>query len=252
MFRPIFDYFFKHETAKTHASTPEGVRIYAIGDIHGRLDLLEQLQAKIEADAKDAGHLKIIQIFLGDYVDRGPDSKGVVDFMIKSIPSGWHRVCLKGNHETMVLKFLDDATFLEKWCRRGGLETLHSYGAGLIKNPGDGDAKKIQKKFAKKLTKAQRKFFANLKLSVEFGDYFFAHAGVRPDVALDAQTEDDLVWIRKEFITSNKDFGKVIVHGHTPIEQPEILPNRINLDTGAWMSGQLTCLVLEGDTRRFL
>jgi len=252
MFRPVLDFIFGYKGTKTHASTPKDIRIYVIGDIHGRFDLLEKLQVKIEADAISAGHLKIIQIFLGDYVDRGPDSKAVVDFMLRRPPSGWDRVCLKGNHETMVLKFLDDESFLKKWSRGGGLETLHSYGVGLVEKMREGDADKIQKKFRKKISKAHMKFFMNLKSHAEFGDYFFAHAGVRPGVRLDAQTEDDLLWIRKEFISSNKDFGKIIVHGHTPVKQPDILPNRINIDTGAWSSGQLTCLVLEGETRRFL
>jgi len=252
MFRPVLDFIFGYEVTKAYASTPEDLRIYAIGDIHGRLDLLEKLQVKIEADAITAGHLKIIQIFLGDYVDRGPDSKAVVDFMLRRPPAGWDRVCLKGNHETMVLKFLGDENFLKKWSRSGGLETLHSYGAGLIEKMQDGDANKIQKKFKKKISKAHRNFFTHLKPSAEFGDYFFAHAGVRPSVELNAQTEDDLLWIRKEFISSNKNFGKIVVHGHTPVKQPEILPNRINIDTGAWSSDQLTCLVLEGETRRFL
>ena len=252
MFRSVLDLIFGYKVSKAGASTPEDIRIYVIGDIHGRFDLLEQLQVKIQADANTAGHLKIIQIFLGDYVDRGPASKAVVDFMLRSPPAGWERVCLKGNHETMVLKFLDDEIFLQKWSRSGGLETLHSYGVGLIEKMRDGDASKIQKKLKKKITKAHRKFFSTLKSSAEFGDYFFAHAGVRPGVRLNAQTEDDLLWIRKEFISSNKDYGKIIVHGHTPVKQPEILPNRINIDTGAWSSGQLTCLVLEGETRRFL
>jgi len=235
-----------------YACIPEDLRIYVIGDIHGRFDLLAELQAKIEADANTAGHLKIKQIFLGDYVDRGPDTKAVVDFMLSRPPRGWDRICLKGNHEDMLLKFLEDESFLEKWGRSGGVQTLHSYDVGLIESMREGDAKKIQKKFRKNLTKAHRIFFTQLKHSVEYGDYFFAHAGVRPGVDLDAQTEDDLLWIRKEFISSNKDFGKIIIHGHTPVKQPEILPNRINIDTGAWSSGQLTCLVLESETRRFL
>ncbi len=233
-------------------SIPDGMRIYAIGDIHGRLDLLEKLQAKIRADAKGCKHLKIIQIFLGDYVDRGSNSKGVVDFLLQPPPKRWKRICLKGNHETMLLKFLASERFLESWSRKGGLETLHSYGAGIIKKPGDGAAKKIQKKFDKKLSKAHRKFFSKLKLSAVFGDYYFTHAGVRPGVALGKQVEGDLLWIRKEFISSGENFGKVIVHGHTPVEKPEILFNRINIDTGAWISDRLTCLVLEGKKQRFL
>lgn len=237
---------------KTRPRAPAGVRIYAIGDIHGRLDLLEQLQAKIEADARDAGDLKIVQVFLGDYVDRGSNSKGVIDFLIKSPLPGWDRTCLKGNHETMMSRFLEEATTLDMWGHSGGLETVHSYGAGLSKTPSQSREKKIRNQFAKKIPKAHRNFFSGLKLSAEFGDYFFVHAGVRPGVALDAQAERDLLWIRKEFVTSKMDFGKVIVHGHTPVAEPEVLFNRINIDTGAFKTNCLTCLVLEGDSQRFL
>jgi len=244
--------FFTAGSKKAAPSTPDGMRIYVIGDIHGRLDLLEKLHAKIKKDAKGCKHLKIIQVFLGDYIDRGPESKGVIDFLIKPPPKKWKRICLKGNHETMVSKFLSDPDVLERWQRNGGLETLYSYDPGLIGQPGIFSPKKIQKKFDKVFSKSHRKFFAKLKLSAEFGDYFFAHAGVRPGVSLKDQVEEDLIWIRKEFITSNKNFGKIIVHGHTPIDKPEVKSNRINIDTGAWITGKLTCLVLEGEEQRFL
>jgi len=252
MIRQIMGNIAKCKPDSAQARVPEGLRIYAVGDIHGRLDLLEQCQAKIVADARNAGHLKIIQIFLGDYIDRGANSKGVVDFLLHSAPDTWDRICLKGNHETMVPRFLADPQVLDQWSRNGGLETLHSYGAGIVKQPGEGCRHRIRTEFIKNLPDTHQTFFSTLKLSAEFGDYFFAHAGVRPDVALEDQVEEDLLWIRKEFVNSNVDFGKVIVHGHTPIKQPEVRFNRINIDTAAWMSGQLTCLVLEGAEQRFL
>jgi diadenosine tetraphosphatase ApaH/serine/threonine PP2A family protein phosphatase len=252
MIRQILENFAKCKPARAPARIPEGMRIYAIGDIHGRLDLLEQCQAKIVADVRNTGHLKIVQIFLGDYIDRGSNSKGVVDFLLQPAPAAWDRICLKGNHEAMVPKFLADPQVLDLWSRNGGLETLHSYGAGIVKQPGEGSHHRIREKFAQNLPDTHQHFFSTLQLSAEFGDYFFVHAGVRPDVALEDQEEEDLLWIRKEFVTSKVDFGKVIVHGHTPSKQPEVRFNRINIDTAAWMSGQLTCLVLEGAQQRFL
>lgn len=237
---------------KTGPSVPEDTRIYAIGDIHGQLNLLEELHEKIVADAQNAKHKKIIQIFLGDYVDRGLESKGVVDWLLQPPPNDWERVCLKGNHETMILNFLEKPEMVRNWQQYGGLETLHSYGIELV-NLREEDAPKILlAEFVEKFPDAHHAFFSKLALFVEFGDYFFVHAGVRPGVSLQAQKEQDLLWIGDEFLASQMDFGKVIVHGHTPTKQPELLSNRINIDTGAYMTGRLTCLVLEGEEQRFL
>jgi len=231
---------------------PDNIRIYAIGDIHGKLDLLEALQEKIVADANDAGSTQIVQIFLGDYVDRGPNSKGVVDWLLEPPPIGWRRICLKGNHEAHVLNFFKTPEIIRNWQRYGGLENLQSYGVNLISLQGEDAPDILMKDYSKKFPQTHFEFFSNLPLFVEFGDYFFVHAGVRPGVALNEQKEEDLTWIRDEFLLSEMDFGKVIVHGHTPRQQPEILANRINIDTRAYDTGRLTCLVLENGWQRIL
>lgn len=230
---------------------PAGVRIYAIGDIHGRLDLLEAMQKRIGEDASNADDARIVQVFIGDYVDRGPDSKGVIEWLRCFKPDEWEQICLKGNHEAMLLDFLADAETLKVWRHCGGLDTLHSYGLEISIREEDAPSV-LHKKFLGKLPQSHREFLDSLRLSVEFGDYFFAHAGVRPHRRLDRQKAEDLLWIRGEFVDSREDFGKVIVHGHSPHEEPEVLSNRINIDTGAYITNHLTCLVLEGEKRRFL
>lgn len=231
---------------------PDNMHIYAIGDIHRRLDLLEEMQEKIATDAINVGNQQIVQIFVGDYVDRGPNSKGVVDWLIEPPPGGWQRICLKGNHEAHVLKFLKTPEIIRNWQRYGGLENLQSYGVDLISLQRDDAPDILMKDFREKLPPAHFEFFSNLPLSVEFGDYFFTHAGVRPGLPLNLQKEEDLTWIRDEFLSSQLDFGKVVVHGHTPRDRPEVLPNRINIDTRAYDTGILTCLVLNEDEQRFL
>ncbi len=243
---------FGSRTIKAHPEAPEGMRIYVVGDIHGRLDLLNILHEEICQDASQFPNLQIIQIFLGDYVDRGLDSKGVVDWLIKPPPKGWKRICLKGNHEAMVLDFLDNCNLAKQWQRNGGLETLYSYGVDIKSLRGEDDPQALQDDFKKVFPKSHVKFFDGLPLFTEFGDYFFAHAGVRPGILLHKQKKQDLLWIRDDFLSSQMDFGKVVVHGHTPTEKPQILPNRINIDTGAYITGDLTCLVLESKWQRFL
>lgn len=230
---------------------PDGVRLYAIGDIHGRLDLLADVEQRIAADARSARNGRMVQIFIGDYVDRGPDSKGVIDRLLAPPPDPFERVFLKGNHEAMLLDFLADANVLQSWQQCGGLETLRSYGIDLAKT-GREARLAAQKSFLEAFPDHHKAFLNSLRLTAEFGDYLFVHAGVRPHRRLDKQRADDLLWIREEFTESEEDFGKVIVHGHSPSEAPEVLANRINIDTGAYATDQLTCLVLEGEERRFL
>lgn len=231
---------------------PEGTRIYVVGDIHGELDLLEELHEKMLADTADQPDAQIVQIFLGDYIDRGPDSKGVVDWLMRAPPAGWQRICLKGNHETMVHDFLEDSKTLKRWQQLGASQTLRSYGVRLSDSHKKVSAGAQQADFAKKMPNKHRKFYNDLPLFFEMGSYFFVHAGIRPDRALHEQEEQDLLWIRDEFLNSKRDFGKIIVHGHTPVSKPKIRRNRINIDTGAYMSGKLACLVLENDEQRFL
>ncbi len=226
---------------------PEGVRIYALGDIHGRVDLLKSIQNEIDKDLSSLDpETTVKQVFLGDYIDRGQNSKEVIDFLT-GVPTrdNVEYVFLKGNHESTLLDFVDDELTLTAWKSFGGIETLHSYGLDVSKIHNESNYKELQKKFIQVFPESHHDFFRGLKTSYSLGGYFFCHAGVRPGVALDDQSEDDLIWIREEFLSSTVDHGKVIVHGHTPVERPEIWSNRINIDTGAYISNKLTCLVLE-------
>lgn len=252
MFQHLSNFVSGQKKVGTPPHVPEGTRIYVVGDIHGEIDLLKELHKKMLADATDGPTARILQIFLGDYIDRGPDSKGVVDWLLSAPPTDWQRICLKGNHETMVHDFLDDSETLKRWQQLGGAQTLRSYGVGLSSPKKKVSPDNLRADFAKKISKEHRDFYNNSPLFFEMGSYFFAHAGVRPELALQAQEEEDLLWIRDDFLQSKLDFGKIIIHGHTPVSQPEMYHNRINIDTGAYMSGKLTCLVLENDEQRFL
>jgi serine/threonine protein phosphatase 1 len=231
-------------------SVPEGMRIYAIGDIHGRDDLLGSLLAHVEEDARSRAGTRNVLIYLGDYIDRGLQSRQVLDRIVAGPPGGFEAVYLKGNHEAAMLEFLADANFGRTWKYYGGLETLHSYGINeltLSDNPDD--FIHARDRLEQILPPAHRQFLEHLVLSAEFGDYFFAHAGVRPGIDLSRQVEEDLLWIRDGFLNSDQWFGKIVVHGHTPREQPVFRSNRIGIDTGAYMTNVLTCLVLEGQER---
>jgi diadenosine tetraphosphatase ApaH/serine/threonine PP2A family protein phosphatase len=234
-----------------HPRVPAGVRVYAVGDVHGRADLLQQVFKRIDEDHAHAPVPHRIEVFLGDYVDRGPASRQVLELLIdrgKKHPS----IFLKGNHETLLMNFHANPLSLVSWQKLGGLETLVSYG---LTPPLNADAR-MQVDLAVALDKAlpfsHKQFLADLQLSYTCGDYFFVHAGIRPGVALDQQREQDLLWIRQEFLLCEDEFDKIVVHGHTPVLEPEIRSNRINIDTGAYATGRLSCLVLEADAMRIL
>jgi serine/threonine protein phosphatase 1 len=229
----------------------DNLRLYVIGDVHGRLDLFNNLAARIEADARTAHGMDVGTIFLGDYVDRGPDSASVIDALSRdAFPTPI--VALRGNHEEILLKFLEDENVLDSWRNFGGLETLHSYGVPVTEAMRGGGYDKAREAFARALPPEHLQFLQQTLLNTEFGDYFFAHAGVKPGVPLENQVAGDLLWIREEFLRYDGAHGKIVVHGHTPVEKPDVRPNRINVDTGAYASSTLTALVLEGDQRRFL
>jgi serine/threonine protein phosphatase 1 len=152
----------------------------------------------------------------------------------------------------MLLNFLEDETILETWRHYGGIETLQSFNINVSYAVRETEYKVVQREFAARIPPHDLQFIAETRSYVVVGDYFFCHAGVRPGIALDQQRHDDLLWIREEFLTSEADFGKIVVHGHTPVRSPDIRPNRINLDTGAFASEVLTCLVLQGGARRFI
>jgi serine/threonine protein phosphatase 1 len=232
------------------ASTPEGMRIYAIGDVHGRDDLLVELSELIGRDCATARG-EVLTLLLGDYVDRGPNSAAVVERLAAGRFATPFQA-LRGNHETILLRFLADPSVLEFWRSYGGLETLHSYGVDVSAAMRGEGYEAARDAFSDALPDAHRAFFEATELSATFGDYFFCHAGVRPGTPLADQSEEDLLWIRDGFLSHERSFGKIVVHGHTPVASPEVRANRINIDTGAFATSTLTCLALEGEDRRFL
>ena len=231
---------------------PEGLRVYAIGDIHGRFDLLQEMAAMVRHDLKQNSAAESVEIFLGDYVDRGPQSRDVIDWLIETPPLTDERICLLGNHEDMLLKALDDAGWMSNWLSNGAEETLLSYEVKARAIGGVSGLIELQHGFRAALPGAHLEFLAGLQRYEMIEPYFFVHAGIRPDRALEDQDPEDLIWIREPFLNSDADFGRVVVHGHTPTTRPDVRRNRINIDTGAVFSGRLTCLVLEGAGRRFL
>ncbi len=243
----------RKRTSQRPAELPPGLRIYAVGDIHGRADLLASLRTRINEDARTATGLESRIVFLGDYVDRGPCSREVLEILMRREGDGPAVTCLLGNHEAMLLQFLDDIEVGPEWLAYGGRETLLSYGANAPgEAPTEAVLRRVQQDFLGKFPASHREFLSGLRRRIVSGDYFFVHAGVRPGVPLERQSETDLIWIREAFLESTEFHGKIIVHGHSYKHVPEVLPNRIGIDTGAYATGRLTCLVLEGQSRRFL
>jgi len=230
--------------------TTPALRSYVIGDIHGRLDLLERMIDLINLDIRTRGDEALI-VTLGDYIDRGPNSREVLDCLLGN-PFAGKYVALKGNHEALLQRFLDDPAIGPDWWRLGGVATLRSFGIEIKSRMTRRGFARIATQLREALTEQQREFLQSLKTSFIVGGYFLCHAGVRPGVPLEGQKEDDLLWIRDEFLSSEIDFGKIIVHGHTPVREPEVRANRINIDTAAFLSERLTCAVLEKDSHRFI
>ena len=233
------------------AAVPAGTRVYAVGDIHGRRDLLERLLGRIASHSGGAPQKNHL-IFLGDYVDRGPQSKAVIDLILRLDWPGWEIVALRGNHDQAVIDFVEDPLTYRGWRGFGAAETLVSYG---VKAPMFDDERAFaaaRDEFVEKCPAEHMGFLRALKLSHDVGDYMFVHAGVRPGIALDQQSAADLMWIRDDFLFSNARLDKVIVHGHSPSERPVLRHNRIGVDTGAYATGCLTAAVLEGEDCNFL
>lgn len=225
-------------------SLPKGVRIYAVGDIHGRIDLLENLLDQIKADLAQNPTIRPLHVFLGDYIDRGSWSRETIDRLIEH-GANHESIFLRGNHELIAISCLSDRAKIDQWLRLGGMETLASYGVATELLANRKQIAATQLAFHNAISPPHFQFFRSLRNSFSCGDYFFVHAGARPHIELSRQSESDLLWIRSEFLSSVYDFGKIIVHGHTPTRDVEVRPNRINIDTGAFATGRLTCLVLE-------
>jgi serine/threonine protein phosphatase 1 len=231
--------------------SPEPDRLYVIGDIHGRSDLLDRMVVEISRDLEARPVGAALTVTLGDYIDRGADSRGVLDRLVRN-PFPTSLVTLKGNHESLLLAFLKDPSVAGHWRRLGGLETLHSYGVPVASVMVGKNYEETAADLRAAIPPTHVDFLKSLRTCISVGKYFMCHAGVRPGVPLERQSEEDLLWIREEFLPSRVNFGKIVVHGHTPTESPEVLPNRINIDTGAFMTGRLTCAVLDQGDPRFL
>ena len=234
------------------ARIPDGLTIYAVGDIHGELDLLRDLQQAIAEDhaCSGAGSEPIV-VYVGDYIDRGEESSGVIDRLIGDPLPGFRQHCLMGNHEAAMLDFLREPTAGSPWLDFGGLATLHSYGVNPAADRQSANRLEgLRDDLAARLPPEHLAFLQGLELSVVYGDYAFVHAGIRPGRPLAEQEADDLLWIRSPFLETTRRHEKIIVHGHTIVPDIEMLPNRIAIDTGAYFSGCLSAVVLNGDTVR--
>ena len=248
MLRSLRQLFMERPVDRRIARVPEGERFYVIGDIHGRLDLFEALIEAIEAD--DAAQLsaETTVVLLGDLIDRGPDSRGVIERA-----RDWGRTrkvrYIAGNHEEMFLESFNDKEMLRHFVKHGGRETILSYGIHR-KRYNELTIKDLQAHLAELIPEDHREFLAGFEDLIIAGDYVFVHAGLNPKRSLEEQKKGDLRWIRERFLNHQDAFSHVVVHGHTIFEDIERTDHRIGIDTGAFRTGRLTALVLEGDHRR--
>jgi serine/threonine protein phosphatase 1 len=232
-------------------AVPDGVRVYAIGDIHGRLDLLDRLLRMIDEDDAAREPARTELIFLGDLVDRGPDSVGVIERLLALSETGRVRY-LMGNHEEVFLRAVGgDLRALRFLVRIGGRETLLSYGVSEQEYRGL-DFDELMALLQEKVPPSHVAFLSAFENMIEVGDYLFVHAGLRPGIAVEDQKTSDLCWIREDFLSHRDSFGKMVVHGHSITEEIDERPNRIGIDTGAFASGRLTAIGLESDQRWYL
>src|SRR5437868_813036 len=226
-----------------------GYRAYVVGDIHGRVDLLEHLLAKIHADLQRRPARKTLLVFVGDLIDRGPSSAQVIERLRCYRRDGVQPVFLLGNHEEVLLRIIGgDSSVVDSWLQFGGLQCLHSYGVTLAQLRGK-SAEEVVEIVRTIIPTEHVEFLETFVDSCRFGDYLFVHAGIRPGVDVDQQSQSDLRWIRDPFLFDDSNHGFVVVHGHTISDEVDERPNRIGIDTGAYRSGVLTALAIEGTER---
>lgn len=244
----------KTEKADVGARFLEGRVGYAIGDVHGRADLLARMLEKLEQEFRAVDAAAPLLVFLGDYVDRGPDSREVIDLLVSGRPEGFERRFVKGNHEAAMLAFLDDPVAGKAWLDHGGLETLASYGVRPLPTQGSGsvEIKRAGQALSERLPAAHRRFLENLERYIVLSDYCFVHAGVDPARKLEAQSDADLFWIRRRFLEDRSKLAFKVVHGHTPSESIHNDGRRLGLDTGAYFSGVLSAARFENDKVTFI
>ena len=229
-----------------YAFSETSIRVAAVGDLHGRIDLLRRLGTQLDELTQDPSK-RLVEIYLGDYIDRGGNANLVVEYLTHRIRlTDREVICLRGNHEQMMLAALESDKDFLSWLSFGGPTTLVSYGVSPPKGQADVGAKRAA--FRAALPLHHLDFLRSLTVSHARGGFFFVHAGVRPGKPLDQQSATDMLWIRERFMGSNADFGAVVVHGHTPVPKPQFRPNRIGIDTGAYQSGRLTCLLVTSES----
>ena len=236
------------------AEVPAGIRVYAIGDIHGRVDLLRRLHGHIIEDSASAPPgTHNVAVYVGDYVDRGLHSRDVIDLLLDQPLPGFESIHLRGNHDHEFVAFLEDPVKSAAWLRYGGDATLYSYGVRVPSaSPPEDRVMLLRDQLRDALPPRHLAFLIDLPFTYEVGDFLFVHAGIDPDKPLDWQTAADMLWIRERFLEADADFGKIVVHGHSISDSPDVRENRIGIDTGACYTNVLTSLVLEGRTKRFL
>ncbi len=248
----LFRNLFAKDGGTAEPGVPAGYRVYAIGDIHGRLDLLNDTLSRIEADIDGRLPAQNIIVFLGDLIDRGPASAEVVERLRTYRRSGVRTVFLIGNHEEVLLRLIrGESRYLRDWLSFGGAECARSYGISSTALR-RGDAGQAVALLRQKIPESHRNFLQGFVDTFRIGSYLFVHAGVRPGVPLSEQTQSDLRWIRGPFLENDDDHGFIVVHGHTIAGEIDIRGNRIGIDTGAYRTGVLTAMGLEGRERWFL
>lgn len=233
------------------AAGPDNIRLYAIGDVHGCLDLLQIMHQRIRDDLAERPVDDWRIIHLGDYIDRGPQSAEVLAFLVEQMKADTRHIALLGNHDEGMLTFLATGDPIGIFALHGGVETAFSYGVNLDLDDPDATANSLAQ-LRKVVPAAHIELIRAMPRSVEFGDFFFCHAGIDPERPLDAQLPDDLIWIRGKFHKWPDLLDKVIIHGHTPHNHPEIMANRVNLDTYAWKNGVLSAIVIDGAQKQIL
>ena len=250
MLKALLQQFWSRPDAAASAhALPAGQRVYAIGDVHGRLDKLRAIEATIADHFGRHGDVEAATvIFLGDYIDRGPESRGVIEHLLPRRFAGLPTRCLLGNHEAAMLEFLDDPAIGPAWLSYGGVATLASYGVSMPAAPAPDRMEALRQSLLAQVPRAHVAFMSGLEIWIQLGGYLFVHAGVRPGRALDRQSRTDLLEIRDPFLSYGRALPWRVVHGHTVTDEPEVRPHRIGIDTGAYAGGRLSCAVIEGSS----